>query len=103
MRGADSFPGRAGVVTAEERSGADSLPPSLPFPSLPSPLLSASLFAPVAELLPPGCRGAVGRFLYHCGKRAARMLQSDEGEGLSALPQAGQCHRRDSVGGLQGE
>lgn len=46
-----------------------------------SPSLSASR-APVAELLPPGCRGAVGRFLYYCGKRAARMLQSDEGEGL---------------------
>lgn len=65
-------------------------------PSLPA-LLS---LAPVAELLlPPGCGGAVGRFLYHCGERAARMLQSDEGK-VSALPQAGQCHRRDRVGGL---
>lgn len=73
------------------------LTPSLA-PSLP---LCLSL-APVAELLPPGCRGAVGRFLYHCGERAARMLQSDEGK-VSALPQAGQCHRRDRVGGLQGE
>lgn len=58
-----------------------------------SPSLSASR-APVAELLPPGCRGAVGRFLYHCGKRAARMLQSDEG-GRSLL-----CHKRANVTGV---
>lgn len=32
----------------------------------------------------------------------ARMLQSDKGK-VSALPQAGQCHRRDRVGGMQGE
>lgn len=61
-------------------------------PSFP-PSLSPSL-APVAELLP---RAVEVQFLYHCGERAARMLQSDEGK-VSALPQAGQCHMRDRAG-----